>query len=976
MTVHDPTPSTGATRSGRDLPLTPASPAVPLSEAAGRFYAHVDAHPELLERSTFAPLLERLRDLVPDLDGKLDDRYRLQPWPTLMSEDRWNELAAANLAMTRLVRSLPERVFGGDPRAVAEYYRLDSAETAALLLSEPNAIFETLARGDWVDTAEGIRCLEINFGNLGSWQNASLSPRYLAAPAIEAFREAAGVEMEWTDTAGLFLRHVVDHCRATLDLSAGELNVVMTMAEEVSGLDFTPLSELYGERLAEILATVGEPANGRVTVTVPSRLELDDGLPILDGAPVHALVDQSIGRMRPDLLRELFRAFKSGRMQLYSGPISLILSHKKNLALLSRLAGSSLFTAEERELIRRYVPFTRAVAPGPTDDGGRPVLLPDLLRAEKDRFVLKGGMSVGGAEVVVGRTVDAAAWERTLSAALSDGGWVAQELLETPVYRYQSGARGSSPHRTVWGVFAFGDTPAGMFVRLSETTNSPVVNISRGAEAGLAFVARTEAPADRAPAEGAAGTGEADRASRPLSPAAARFYEYVERRPELFERETFEPLFEQLAERIPDLGGKPGGPYGLQPWPTLMTAERWEELAQANLAIARLVRSLPERIFAGDPDEVADFYGLESAGLASLLLSEPTAIFETPVRGDWVDTAGGIRCLEMNFGNLGSWQNASLSDLYLDWPAMEAFRRDTGIELEWTHTARLMLEHIVDHCRATLDLGTGELNVAMAVAEGDADLIFAHPEELYDRELAAILAAGEGSLRGRVVVTVPSEIEVDGGVPKARGVPIHALVDQSDQPASRELFRAFKAGRIQLFSGPIILLLAHKKNLALLSRLADSGLFDDEERRTIHRYVPFTRVLASDPTEYRGRQVLLPELLRREKDRFVLKGGMSIGGRDVHVGRRMDAEEWDATLRAGLADGSWVAQEFLDTETYLYQGGERGSTPHRCVWGIFALGDRPAGLFVRLSEVANSPVVNISQGAEVGLAFVAREGTG
>ena len=91
-------------------------------------------------------------------------------------------------------------------------------------------------------------------------------------------------------------------------------------------------------------------------------------------------------------------------------------------AIFALVADPSLepaLTAEERDAVSRFVPWTRTVRGGTTTDWrGGEVDLFELALRERENLVVKPATDYGGAGVVLGWTVDAAEWERALVAAL------------------------------------------------------------------------------------------------------------------------------------------------------------------------------------------------------------------------------------------------------------------------------------------------------------------------------------------------------------------------------------------------------------------------------------------------------------------------------------------------------------------------------------------------------------------------------
>ena len=76
-----------------------------LSEVNLRFLEYVCRNPECQDRSNFS-VLERHHDLV---------EYPIQSWPTFVEQSFQQELARSAVAVTGLIKSVPERFFNADP---------------------------------------------------------------------------------------------------------------------------------------------------------------------------------------------------------------------------------------------------------------------------------------------------------------------------------------------------------------------------------------------------------------------------------------------------------------------------------------------------------------------------------------------------------------------------------------------------------------------------------------------------------------------------------------------------------------------------------------------------------------------------------------------------------------------------------------------------------------------------------------------
>lgn len=156
------------------------------------------------------------------------------------------------------------------------------------------------------------------------------------------------------------------------------------------------------------------------------------------------------------------------------------LFHKKAIfALLSDEANAHFFNAEERDAIRRHIPWTRRLRDGYTAHEGARVDLLAFARARRERLVLKPNDEYGGKGVVLGWEVDQSAWEDALRDALGSP-YVVQERVETARTRYpifEDGAVRSVDFTTDLDPFVFGSGVAGLLTRVSAAA---LLNVTAG----------------------------------------------------------------------------------------------------------------------------------------------------------------------------------------------------------------------------------------------------------------------------------------------------------------------------------------------------------------------------------------------------------------------------------------------------------------------------------------------------------------
>jgi len=104
---------------------------------------------------------------------------------------------------------------------------------------------------------------------------------------------------------------------------------------------------------------------------------------------------------------------------------------KTFFAVLTDERNGALFSHDERELIRKHIPWTRVVADVKTAHYGQPVELLAFIRKERENLVLKPSDEYGGSGVTLGWEKGEAAWDEAIERSLNckTGTWIVQERI-------------------------------------------------------------------------------------------------------------------------------------------------------------------------------------------------------------------------------------------------------------------------------------------------------------------------------------------------------------------------------------------------------------------------------------------------------------------------------------------------------------------------------------------------------------------
>lgn len=438
--------------------------------------------PEFLSRATFRKLA----------DDKGFIAGTLQPWLTFVGPEKMAELRSVSVGLAGLLRAVPERVLGNDPIRVHDYYGLETPETLGLFLSRPNGAETAIGRSDLIDTAGGFQCLEFNFTpNLGGWETSEIARLHLGVPATACYLRERGISPAFTSTGRELFAHLIRCAQARGHCPDGELNVALVVPERATGSEPSPALGVLRRDFQEACRDSAGDLTGELMPCHFAELTAVRNYLFLRKSRIHALVEFNDEPTAP----AAYRSFKAEKVTLLNGPIRAVLSSKLNLALLSESAESGVYSSEERDFIRRHVPWTRKVARGATDFRGERVSLPDLLASRREALVLKEATSSGGEGVAIGLHTPQARWDELARQALDarEGGWVAQERVESLPYLYQSGEFGCVPHDLIWGPFVFGERYGGVILRMQPKSVQGAVNSALGATSGIVFEVPTEA---------------------------------------------------------------------------------------------------------------------------------------------------------------------------------------------------------------------------------------------------------------------------------------------------------------------------------------------------------------------------------------------------------------------------------------------------------------------------------------------------
>jgi uncharacterized circularly permuted ATP-grasp superfamily protein len=364
------------------------------------------------------------------------------------------------------------RAFDGDAHRLCAWLGLPD-EHAFWIGLDPGPPDVVLSRIDAFLTPAGPRFLEINNdAPAGFGYGDRMAAVFQDLPVFRAFAAERKVSYVASVPA------LVSAVRSAAPRGASGIVAIVDWAEVKTRAD----QEILGDAFAA--------AGAACRLVDPRELSVRHGRLWAGIEPVDVVYRRALlGELlaRAPEAEGLLQAYRE-RVAVFVNSFRCQLSEDKALfALLTDEQHSGLLTSEERALAAATVPWTRKVEERRTAKDGRSVDLLPFTVAHRTELVLKPAHGYGGQSVVVGRDVDAPAWEAAVRSALG-AAWVVQEYVPAPAEEFpvcEDGRLGFVPLNVNANPFYVEGGEAGGVARASQQA---VINVSAGGGSVPMFV--------------------------------------------------------------------------------------------------------------------------------------------------------------------------------------------------------------------------------------------------------------------------------------------------------------------------------------------------------------------------------------------------------------------------------------------------------------------------------------------------------
>ena len=434
--------------------------------------------------------------------------------------------------------------------------------------------------------------------------------------------------------------------------------------------------------------------------------------------------------------------------------------------------------------------------------------------------------------------------------------------------------------------------------------------------------------------------------ARFLSPLNVGFYDYVCKHKEFLSYENFSDM-----DLHDDL-------YRLQCWPTFISKIRIKRIQDVGKKLIRLIIDIPDRIFKNDIHEMGRYYNLPSK-IFDIRMSDNDIANHVIWRGDFIYSKDLFKCIEIN-------SSANVGGLHI--PVWERMAFNNSLIKRYLKNQQLklknndLLQHLFYHVFESTKTDNELLNIVVLAEERTLPVSFVKhlKQSFYDVRAA-------NKTQGDIFFALPNELVVDNNRLFYNDVQIQSILEFKHGMIPHRILELCNQDIVNIFNGPITVVLANKLNLAVLSENSHSSLYSKDEQDFIQKHVPWTRRLRDCKTVYQDETVDLVKLVMNNKDLFVLKPSLGLGGEGIFVGKETDELVWQTKIQKVIKQKNWVIQEYLQPGKLVFQLKPYGYKTMNTVFGFLYFGQKYAGCLLRVMPEYFGVVINAHQGADIGV---------
>lgn len=388
-------------------------------------------------------------------------------------------------------------------------------------------------------------------------------------------------------------------------------------------------------------------------------------------------------------------------------------------------------------------------------------------------------------------------------------------------------------------------------------------------------------------------------------------------------------------------------------------------LEQDLSTLLDVLTSLPARLFDGHTAAMCERVGIDGPARKAVIdtVDEFSVLL---ARADVVRSVNGPKAIEFNIhSSLGGMDIGPLNETFLKLPVYGDFLRAES--LSYHDPLDSILAAIL---QSASDRGiTGTPTVALV----DWPTSYPIYEQVLERVCALMRARGVDAIHTHV-----GRLDERNGYlwyGKVRIDVLYRIFMLEEIPQQPELITPIidvhRSGNVLLAMGFFAELVGNKASLALLSEPTKPDFLTPEERATVDRILPQTRLLRPGRTTWNGEWCDLTDVAIARKNELVLKPAIGHGTLGVTPGWAVTEKEWRQALRDAHRD-VFVLQERVAAareEIPTLEDDEWRTRDYDVNWGIFIHQRRYAGAMLRALPSSRPGVISLGAGGAVGCSF-------
>jgi hypothetical protein len=378
-----------------------------------------------------------------------------------------------------------------------------------------------------------------------------------------------------------------------------------------------------------------------------------------------------------------------------------------------------------------------------------------------------------------------------------------------------------------------------------------------------------------------------------------------------------------------------------------------------------LLVSMPDRLFEGRTAQMCERVGIKGPARRAVLdtAGDTSVVF---ARADVVRSAYGLKAIEFNVhSSLGGMEIGPLNETFQKLPVYSDFLR--AEDLSYHDPLESILSEII---RAAADRG---ITRTPTVALVDWPTTYPDYEQPLEQVCALMRAHGVDAIHTHVGRLTERNGHLWCGKTKIDVLyRIFMLEDVPEQPELiTPILDVHRAGNVLLAMSFFAELVGNKAGLALLSEATEGDFLTAEERATVDRILPQTRLLRHGRTTWDGESCDLLGMALAKKNDLVLKPAIGHANRGVTIGSAVTDEEWRQVLQDAIGDVVVLQEHVIAApeSVPILEGDDWRTRDYDVNWGVFIHDRRYAGAMLRALPSSHRNVISLGTGAEFGCCF-------